>query len=76
MTAESKAAAQNLATPLIRVEKGRAEPEELAAITTLILVAAASRSRLTTCADSPRRLRPHRRLPGYRAPRSWQTPES
>ncbi|MET7855595.1 acyl-CoA carboxylase subunit epsilon [Streptomyces avermitilis] len=59
--------------PAIRVEKGHAEPEEVAAITAILLARAA-----TAPAASPvRRGRPKagwRRLerePGFRAPHSW-----
>ncbi|WP_416973165.1 acyl-CoA carboxylase subunit epsilon [Streptomyces sp. 4F14] len=61
-------------TPDIRVEKGNAEPEEVAAITAILLARAASRS-----AEAPshrgrvkagwRRLE---RENGFRAPHSWR----
>ncbi|MFJ8940967.1 acyl-CoA carboxylase epsilon subunit [Streptomyces sp. NPDC102365] len=60
--------------PDIRVEKGHAEPEEVAAVTALLLARAASAP-----AEAPahrghpkagwRRLE---RTPGFRAPHSWQ----
>ncbi|MFI8190472.1 acyl-CoA carboxylase epsilon subunit [Streptomyces sp. NPDC085946] len=61
--------------PDIRVEKGHAEPEEVAAITALLLARAAARS-----ADPAPSHRPHRRAgwrrlerePGFRAPHSWR----
>ncbi|UUU30672.1 acyl-CoA carboxylase subunit epsilon [Streptomyces sp. CA-210063] len=60
--------------PDIRVEKGHAEPEEVAAITALLLARAAARP-----AEAPaHRGRPRagwRRLerePGFRAPHSWR----
>ncbi|GAA2512591.1 acyl-CoA carboxylase subunit epsilon [Streptomyces sp. NPDC002092] len=59
-------------TPDIRVEKGHAEPEEVAAITAVLLARAAA---------APSEAQPHtrpkagwRRLerePGFRAPHSW-----
>ncbi|WP_415951543.1 acyl-CoA carboxylase subunit epsilon [Streptomyces sp. KLOTTS4A1] len=59
---------------LLRVEKGHAEPEELAAITAVLL------ARASAAPDAPapsrgrskagwRRLE---RTPGFRAPHSWQ----
>ncbi|MEV1063826.1 acyl-CoA carboxylase subunit epsilon [Streptomyces sp. NPDC050263] len=60
-------------TPDIRVEKGHAEPEEVAAITAILLARAAARS---STADTHRG-RPKagwRRLEregGFRAPHSW-----
>jgi hypothetical protein len=60
--------------PDIRVEKGHAEPEEVAAITALLLARAAAQP-----AEAPaHRIRPRagwRRLerePGFRAPHSWR----
>ena len=59
---------------LLRVEKGQADPEELAAITAILLARAAARP------EAARR-RPGRstagwrrleRTPGFRAPHSWQ----
>ncbi|WP_327370065.1 acyl-CoA carboxylase subunit epsilon [Streptomyces sp. NBC_01217] len=62
------------AESVLRVEKGLADPEELAAITAVLLARAAAQP-----ADSPahrrsgtagwRRLE---RTPGFRAPHSWQ----
>ncbi|MER6120987.1 acyl-CoA carboxylase subunit epsilon [Streptomyces sp. A0642] len=59
---------------VLRVEKGLADPEELAAITAVLLARAASRP-----ADAPVRLgrntagwRRLERTPGFRAPHSWQ----
>ncbi|MGW6021759.1 MULTISPECIES: acyl-CoA carboxylase subunit epsilon [unclassified Streptomyces] len=62
-------------TPDIRVEKGHAEPEEVAAITAILLARSAA---ATAQAPTPRRGRDKagwRRLersPGFRAPHSWQ----
>ncbi|MEV5278896.1 MULTISPECIES: acyl-CoA carboxylase subunit epsilon [unclassified Streptomyces] len=59
---------------LLRVEKGDAAPEELAAITAVLLARAAAQSD----APAPKRGRSTagwRRLersPGFRAPHSWQ----
>ncbi|PZT76919.1 MULTISPECIES: acyl-CoA carboxylase subunit epsilon [unclassified Streptomyces] len=61
------------AESVLRVEKGLADPEELAAITAVLLARAAAQP-----ADAPR---PHRntagwrrleRTSGFRAPHSWQ----
>ncbi|MEU6509458.1 MULTISPECIES: acyl-CoA carboxylase subunit epsilon [Streptomyces] len=62
-----------MSTPDIRVEKGHAEPEEVAAITAVLLARAAARTSITPT----RRARPKagwRRLEregGFRAPHSW-----
>ncbi|MDQ1048830.1 acyl-CoA carboxylase subunit epsilon [Streptomyces sp. V4I2] len=63
-----------MSTPDIRVEKGHAEPEEVAAITAILLARAAAAP-----ADAPtHRSRPKagwRRLEregGFRAPHSWR----
>ncbi|MET7599600.1 MULTISPECIES: acyl-CoA carboxylase epsilon subunit [unclassified Streptomyces] len=63
-----------MSTPDIRVEKGHAEPEEVAAITAILLARAAAAP-----ADVPvhrgRRRAGWRRLerePGFRAPHSWR----
>jgi hypothetical protein len=61
-------------SPDIRVEKGHAEPEEVAAITAILLARAAAQPSST---DQPHRGRPRagwRRLEregGFRAPHSW-----
>jgi Acyl-CoA carboxylase epsilon subunit len=61
------------ATNLVRVEKGEASDEELAAVTALLLARAATarhqaaRPRRTTA-----RWRRLERTPGFRAPHSWQ----
>ncbi|MET7360745.1 acyl-CoA carboxylase subunit epsilon [Streptomyces sp. NPDC005562] len=63
-----------MTTPDIRVEKGHAEPEEVAAITAILLARAAAQP----AAPAARRGRDKagwRRLersPGFRAPHSWQ----
>ncbi|WP_329413948.1 acyl-CoA carboxylase subunit epsilon [Streptomyces sp. NBC_00704] len=60
--------------PDIRVEKGHAEPEEVAAITAILLARAAARPSEPTA----HRIRPRagwRRLEregGFRAPHSWR----
>ncbi|MFI6651069.1 acyl-CoA carboxylase subunit epsilon [Streptomyces sp. NPDC050529] len=59
---------------VLRVEKGLADPEELAAITAVLLARAAARP-----TDAPARhgrdtagWRRLERTPGFRAPHSWQ----
>ncbi|MGV9451434.1 acyl-CoA carboxylase subunit epsilon [Streptomyces sp. NPDC003635] len=60
--------------PDIRVEKGHAEPEEVAALTAILLARAAAQG----APDPTHRARPRagwRRLerePGFRAPHSWR----
>ncbi|MFF7156462.1 acyl-CoA carboxylase epsilon subunit [Streptomyces sp. NPDC008139] len=68
-----------LSTPadsLVRVEKGHAAPEELAALTAILLARAAAGD-APEAADSPKRRstagwRRLERTPGFRAPHSWQ----
>ncbi|MFD5814980.1 acyl-CoA carboxylase subunit epsilon [Streptomyces sp. NPDC059618] len=58
----------------IRVEKGHAEPEEVAAITAILLARAASAPTDAASSDRPHRKAGWRRLerePGFRAPHSW-----
>ncbi|MER5604131.1 acyl-CoA carboxylase subunit epsilon [Streptomyces sp. NPDC002265] len=59
----------------IRVEKGHAEPEEVAAITAILLARAAARTSTETPAHGGgHRKAGWRRLerePGFRAPHSW-----
>jgi hypothetical protein len=59
-------------TPDIRVEKGHAEPEEVAAITAILLARAAAAPSAPARRGHPkagwRRLE---REPGFRAPHSW-----
>ncbi|MEW1887569.1 MULTISPECIES: acyl-CoA carboxylase subunit epsilon [unclassified Streptomyces] len=61
------------AESVLRVEKGLADPEELAAITAVLLARAAARP-----ATAPTRVRDTagwrrlERTPGFRAPHSWQ----
>jgi hypothetical protein len=60
--------------PVVRVERGRAEPEEVAAVTALLLVRAAARP-ATPPAHRGRARAGWRRLerePGFRAPHSWR----
>ncbi|MFB6816800.1 acyl-CoA carboxylase epsilon subunit [Streptomyces sp. NPDC056347] len=62
------------AESVLRVEKGLAEPEELAAITAVLLARAAARPAAPT-AHRGRNTAVWRRLertPGFRAPHSWQ----
>ncbi|MBK3567425.1 MULTISPECIES: acyl-CoA carboxylase subunit epsilon [unclassified Streptomyces] len=61
-----------MSTPDIRVEKGHAEPEEVAAITAILLARAAAAP--TTEPHRPLRKAGWRRLEregGFRAPHSW-----
>ncbi|MGW0840063.1 acyl-CoA carboxylase subunit epsilon [Streptomyces sp. NPDC002787] len=61
--------------PDIRVEKGHAEPEEVAAITALILARAAAQPAEPAQVHRGRLRAGWRRLerePGFRAPHSWR----
>ncbi|MET9535899.1 MULTISPECIES: acyl-CoA carboxylase subunit epsilon [unclassified Streptomyces] len=61
------------AASLLRVEKGHAEPEELAAITAILLARAGNRPEAPV--HTPRTTAGWRRLertPGFRAAHSWQ----
>ncbi|MGQ4389098.1 acyl-CoA carboxylase subunit epsilon [Streptomyces sp. SAS_270] len=62
-----------MSTPDIRVEKGHAEPEEVAAITAILLARAATQPSAPAHRGRPkagwRRLE---REPGFRAPHSWR----
>ncbi|GAB2875281.1 acyl-CoA carboxylase epsilon subunit [Streptomyces deserti] len=61
--------------PDIRVEKGHAEPEEVAAITAILLARAAAQPSTTTPTHRRRVKAGWRRLerePGFRAPHSWR----
>jgi len=66
-----------MSTPDIRVEKGHAEPEEVAAITAILLARAAAAPSDAQSDAQTHRGRPKagwRRLerePGFRAPHSW-----
>ncbi|WP_424211608.1 acyl-CoA carboxylase subunit epsilon [Streptomyces sp. BI20] len=59
---------------LLKVEKGTAAPEELAAITAILMARAAAEP--TAAVVGPRRStagwRRLERTPGFRAPHSWQ----
>ena len=60
---------------VMRVEKGQAEHEELAAITALLLARAAAQPGRRPRPDRGRATAGWRRLerePGFRAPHSWQ----
>ncbi|APE24109.1 MULTISPECIES: acyl-CoA carboxylase subunit epsilon [Streptomyces] len=61
---------------LLRVEKGHADPEELAAITAVLLARAASRSDEGAASDHRGRTtagwRRLEREHGFRAPHSWR----
>lgn len=63
-----------MTTPDIRVEKGHAEPEEVAAITAVLLARAAAQSEPSAQTHRGRAKAGWRRLerePGFRAPHSW-----
>ncbi|MES4892563.1 acyl-CoA carboxylase subunit epsilon [Streptomyces sp. NPDC096012] len=63
-----------MSTPDIRVEKGHAEPEEVAAITAVLMARAAVQPASTTPAHRGRAKAGWRRLEregGFRAPHSW-----
>jgi hypothetical protein len=60
---------------LLRVEKGNAELEELAAITAVLMARAGARPQAGSSVFSLRSTAGWRRLertPGFRAPHSWQ----
>lgn len=59
---------------LLRVEKGQADPEELAAITAVLMARAAARDEApeTGRGRSTAGWRRLERTPGFRAPHSWQ----
>ncbi|MFJ7593487.1 acyl-CoA carboxylase subunit epsilon [Streptomyces sp. NPDC097617] len=58
---------------LLRVEKGNAEPEELAAITAILLArAAATPEEISVGVPRQAGWRRLERTPGFRAPHSWQ----
>ncbi|MFG1809785.1 acyl-CoA carboxylase subunit epsilon [Streptomyces sp. NPDC049040] len=64
------------ADSLVRVEKGHAAPEELAAITAILLLRAGAGAGGDSAAGIPVRStakwRRLERTPGFRAPHSWQ----
>ncbi|MFV2120724.1 acyl-CoA carboxylase subunit epsilon [Streptomyces sp. Act-28] len=62
-------------TSLLRVEKGHAAPEELAALTAVIMARAGARPAAAAPAHPTRSTAGWRRLErqsGFRAPHSWQ----
>ncbi|KFG71635.1 acyl-CoA carboxylase subunit epsilon [Streptomyces mutabilis] len=64
-----------MSMPDIRVEKGLAEPEEVAAITAILMARAAARPAEIAPAHHGRVRAGWRRLerePGFHAPHSWQ----
>ncbi|WP_420035709.1 acyl-CoA carboxylase subunit epsilon [Streptomyces sp. cg28] len=62
-----------MSMPDIRVEKGNAEPEEVAAITALLVARAAAQPSAPAAAPQPRAgWRRLERQHGFRAPHSWQ----
>ena len=63
-----------MSDPDIRVEKGHAEPEEVAAITAVLLARAAAQPAASAQTHRGRAKAGWRRLerePGFRAPHSW-----
>ncbi|WP_328300991.1 acyl-CoA carboxylase subunit epsilon [Streptomyces sp. NBC_00435] len=65
----------NATGTLLKVEKGHAEPEELAAITAILLARAAATPEEASAGAAARTQAGWRRLertPGFRAPHSWQ----
>ncbi|MCF1595355.1 acyl-CoA carboxylase subunit epsilon [Streptomyces muensis] len=58
----------------LRVERGRASAEEIAALTAVLLARAATRPDPADehCPDGPAGWRRLERTPGFRAPHSWQ----
>ncbi|MCX3059872.1 acyl-CoA carboxylase subunit epsilon [Streptomyces beihaiensis] len=64
-----------MSMPDIRVEKGHAEPEEVAAITAILLARAGATAEAPSAAHRGRSRAGWRRLerePGFRAPHSWR----
>ncbi|MFE6836829.1 acyl-CoA carboxylase epsilon subunit [Streptomyces sp. NPDC057705] len=57
---------------LLRIEKGDAAPEELAAITAILLARAAAIAEPRPAARPRAAWRRLERTPGFRAPHSWQ----
>ncbi|MCX5399975.1 acyl-CoA carboxylase subunit epsilon [Streptomyces sp. NBC_00102] len=60
------------AESVLRVEKGHAAPEELAAITAVLLARAAAQPAPARTVRDTARWRRLERTPGFRAPHSWQ----
>ncbi|WP_340557628.1 acyl-CoA carboxylase subunit epsilon [Streptomyces sp. GSL17-111] len=65
------------AASLVRVEKGRASDEELAAVTAILMARAAGQGAAHPgdahrTSRTPARWRRLERSPGFRAPHSWQ----
>ncbi|MET8475064.1 acyl-CoA carboxylase subunit epsilon [Streptomyces sp. NPDC006422] len=64
-----------MSMPDIRVEKGHAEPEEVAAITAILLARASAAPEAAPTHHTRRTRAAWRRLerePGFRAPHSWR----
>ncbi|MFJ1868392.1 acyl-CoA carboxylase subunit epsilon [Streptomyces sp. NPDC088097] len=57
---------------MLKVEKGHAEPEELAAITAILLARAATTPEAVATAPSTAGWRRLERSRGFQAPHSWQ----
>ncbi|MFG2335998.1 acyl-CoA carboxylase subunit epsilon [Streptomyces yangpuensis] len=62
----------NTSDTLLRVEKGTAAPEELAAITAILLARAAATPEQAAVVPRQAGWRRLERTPGFRAPHSWQ----
>ncbi|MET9607645.1 acyl-CoA carboxylase subunit epsilon [Streptomyces sp. NPDC006512] len=57
---------------LLKVEKGNAEPEELAAITAILLARAAATPEAASAPAAPAGWRRLERSRGFQAPHSWR----
>lgn len=74
-TTVSTPTATPAADTLVRVEKGHASAEELAALTAVLLARAAANGQAATSYEQPRSTAGWRRLertPGFRSSHSWQ----
>ncbi len=75
MSTATEPTARTLTDTVVRVERGHADAEELAAVTAVLLARAAATQHLTA-PPAPRRStagwRRLERTPGFRAPHSWQ----
>ncbi|MER7854160.1 acyl-CoA carboxylase subunit epsilon [Streptomyces bacillaris] len=60
------------AESVLRVEKGHADPEELAAVTAVLLARAAAQPAAPARGRDTAGWRRLERTPGFRAPHSWQ----
>jgi hypothetical protein len=74
--ADSAAPATASVSEVVRVERGHAGPEELAALTAVLLARAAAAGRPVTSLERPRSVAGWRRLErqsGFSAPHSWRS---